>query len=42
MNEVTCGGLRSKDQLKDPDAKETVEKSATDIANNLDAYAETL
>ncbi len=42
VNEVTCGGLRSKDQLKDPDAKETVEKSATDIANNLDAYAETL
>jgi hypothetical protein len=42
VNEVTCGGLRNKDLLKDPDAKETVKKSATDIANNLDAYAETL
>ena len=42
VKEVTCDGLRNKDLLKDPDAKETVEKSATDIANNLDAYAETL
>ena len=42
VREVTCDGLRNKDLLKDPDAKETVEKSATDIANNLDAYAETL
>jgi hypothetical protein len=42
VKEVTCDGLRNKDLLKDPDAKDTVEKSATDIANNLDAYAETL
>jgi len=42
VKEVTLDGLRSKDLLKDPDAKETVEKSATDIVNNLDAYAETL
>ena len=42
VEEVTCDGIRDKDLLKDPDAKEVVEKSATDIANNLDAYAETL
>ena len=42
VKEVTLDGLRNKDLLKDSDAKETVEKSATDIANNLDAYAETL
>jgi len=42
VKEVTCDGLRDKDLLKDPEAREVVEKSATDIANNLDAYAETL
>ena len=42
VKEVSLDGLRNKDLLKDDDAKETVEKSAQDIANNLDAYAETL
>jgi len=42
VEEVTCDGLRDKEILKNPDAKDVVEKSATDIANNLDAYAETL
>ena len=42
VNEVTCHGLNDKDSLKDKDVREEIKESATDITNNLDAYAETL